>query len=315
MMQNKISSHSNFNFSSDLERVLLDLLKQYNISTQSHMGNEITMYCPFHQNTNSPAFYINVKTGLWQCFNPSCGKTGNFRQLYKHLTGKAFGREISIDPSELQRAIDSGFEKNSDGKSLDLDDIAVDYEGDVECLKTLIERDFTLETLKSFEIGYSKVRDRVVIPVRDHNYKVVAFIGRAIHEYQEPRYLYSKGFKRAEVLFNLNNAKRYDEVIVCEGSLDAIKVHQAGFPGVVATLGAKVSPNQFSLMRKFFDTITVFSDSDLAGEQMKSDIILNCQGKNLQVMRIPDGLKDPGEMSKEQIHHSFNNKQSLIGEF
>ena len=312
-MQSKTSSSFNFSFSSNVESVLLDVLKQYNIAIQSQSGKEITIYCPFHQNTNSPAFYINVKTGLWQCFNPSCGKTGNFRQLYKHLTGKSFGGEFAIDPKALQRAIESGFEKNEDGKSLDIESIRIDYDSELHLLQSLLDRGFKPAVLQHFEIGFSKVKDRVVIPVRDGSYNIVAFIGRAVHDYQEPRYLYSKGFKRADVLFNLNNAKRYDSVIVCEGSLDAIKVHQAGYPNVVATLGAKVSANQFTLLRRFFDSIIIFSDRDPAGEQMRDDILSNCQGKDVKIMSIPQTLKDPGEMSEDQIHQSFQDKHTTIG--
>ena len=115
----------------------------------------------------------------------------------------------------------------------------------------LHERGLSYDTLMRFEIGFSKTKSRIVIPVRNQQYKVVGLIGRAIESSQEPRYLYNKGFKRADVLFNIQNAKNYSEVIVVEGSVDAMKVHEAGFPNVVATLGAQVSKNQITLMKKY----------------------------------------------------------------
>jgi len=139
-------------------------------------------------------------------------------------------------------------------------------------------------------------------------------IGRAIHDWQEPRYLYNKGFKRADVLFNIQNAKQYDSVIICEGSLDAIKVAQAGFRNVVATLGAKVSPNQVRMIKKYFDAITVFSDNDDAGAEMRRAIIDECRGKEIYTVAIPDGLKDPGDMTDIQIKQAITSKQLNIGD-
>ena len=283
------------------------------MSIQAETGKEATLYCPFHKNTHSPAFYINLKTGLWQCFNPSCDKRGNFRQLYKHITGKAFYRETVVDPRSLQYQIEMGLEKKEE-KELTLDAIEIDYESDdVSYLDTFIERGLTLETLSYLEVGYSKVKERAVIPVRDAHYKVVGLIGRAIHDGQEPRYLYNAGFKRADILFNIQNAKKYDECIVVEGSLDCAKVVQAGFKNCVATLGAKVSENQSSMLRKYFDKIIIFSDKDEAGDAMRSAIIRSCEGKELFSMSIADNAKDPGEMSEQEIQQSYNNKQLLIG--
>lgn len=314
MTQNQMSSHSSFTFSNNIESILLSILRESNVDIQSHSGNEINIYCPFHKNMHSPAFYINVKTGLWQCFNPSCGKTGNFRQFYKKITGKPFNKEFDIDPRLLQKRLDKELEDGNDVNVIDISDVQIDYETDLSLLQPLLDRGFKKETLRYFEIGFSQKKNRIVIPVRDANYKLVAFIGRAVEQDQDPRYLYNKGFKRAEVLFNINNAKSYESVIVCEGSLDAIKVHQAGLPNVVATLGAKVSEQQFKMLKKYFDSIYIFSDNDDAGERMKHDILVSCQGKDLWILQIPDGLKDPGEMSEDQIITSYNNKTTLIGD-
>lgn len=271
------------------------------------------MYCPFHKNTHSPAFYINLKTGLWQCFNPSCGKKGNFRQLYKHITGKSYGYDYQIDPVNLQKQLeDSLVEKKQE--ELSIDGIEVDYASDdVSVFTTLFERGYSLDTISYLEIGYSKIKDRVVIPVRDANFKVVGLIGRAIHDYQDPRYLYNKGFKRAEILFNIQNAKRFDECIIVEGSLDCAKVVQAGFKNCVATLGSKVSERQAMMLRRWFDRIIIFSDNDDAGRAMEDAIIRSCEGKDLWRMVIPDHLNDPGEMSEQEIQHSYENKISIIG--
>lgn len=300
-------------FSNDLESDIRKLFSDYNITLHTESSKEATIYCPFHKNTHSPAFYINLKTGLWQCFNPSCNKKGNFRQLYKHFTGKSYGREYIIDPVNLQYQIDMGFKKQVE-EEITLDSVEIDYSTEeTNWLATLMERGFDLETLEYLEIGFSKVKERIVIPVRNAQFKIVGLIGRAIYDGQEPRYLYNSGFKRADVLFNIQNAKNYDECIVVEGSLDCAKVIQAGFKNCVATLGAQVSDNQIKMLRKYFDRIIIFSDKDDAGDAMSAAIIRSCEGKGLYKMSISDYCKDPGEMSEQEIQQSYNNKQLIIG--
>lgn len=306
-MNSKLYSSSNLE--SDIRRLFSD----NNINIQTESGKEATLYCPFHKNTHSPAFYINLKTGLWQCFNPSCDRKGNFRQLYKHVTGKAYGRENIVDPVNLQYQLEISLNPVK-VEELTTDSIKIDYNSDeLNLLQPLMERGLTKETLSYLEIGFSKVKDRIVIPVRDTKYNVVGLIGRAVHDWQDPRYLYNKGFKRADILFNIQNAKKFDECIVVEGSLDCAKVIQAGYKNCVATLGAKVSPNQSSMLRKWFDKIIIFSDRDDAGDAMCDAIIRSCEGKDLSRMVIPNHVKDPCEMSEHEIQKAYQNKQTIIG--
>lgn len=289
----------------NLEQDIADLFQSYNIHIHSNNGSEMNVFCPFHKNQNSAAMYINIRTGLWQCFNPSCAKKGNFRQLYFALTGKVYGKNAKLDKFALQKELDSFNYTVDKVKEIDIDSIVIDYDTEQSLLNTMIERGLSIETLKYFEIGYSKNKNRVVIPVRSIIYELVGFIGRAVDSSQEPRYLYNKGFKRAEHLFNLQNAKKYDSCIVVEGSIDCMFVHQAGFPNVVATLGAAVPASQIALLKKYFDKIIIFSDNDDAGVAMRRGIIEQCVGKEISVAHIPEGFKDPAEMPKEEIQKAI----------
>lgn len=298
----------------NLEKQIEDLFDKYNIQIQASTGQEFTIYCPFHKNLHTPSFYINYKTGLWQCFNPSCGKKGNFRQLYRQITGKALATNSRIDAVSLKNELERSLSYKDKDDDIVLDTIQIDYDDDEQksYLMPLHERGLSYDTLMRFEIGFSKTKNRIVIPVRNQQYKVVGLIGRAIESSQEPRYLYNKGFKRADVLFNIQNAKNYSEVIVVEGSVDAMKVHEAGFPNVVATLGAQVSKNQITLIKKYFDKVIIFSDNDDAGNAMRDAIIDLCRGKEIYTAKISDGLKDPAEMQVQDIIDSINNKTHNI---
>jgi len=306
--------HSQSFLMMNLETEIKDLLQKFGIHVHTESGNEITFYCPFHKNRNTPSFYLNKKTGLWQCFNPSCGEKGNFKKLYRQITGKSYGREVKLDPSALRNELDRAFRPIVPEKEITLDSIALDYDSDniKQVLLPFVERGLSLDTLSHFEVGFSTGKNRIVIPVRNPQYKVVGLIGRAISNDQEPRYLYNTGFKRAIVLFNIQNAKNYSDVIIVEGSVDAMKVHEAGYPNVVASLGAQVSPQQVTMLKKYFDRIIIFSDNDDAGKAMKGAIIKSCCGKELYAAQIPEGYKDPGEMDIQQIKDSITNKQLII---
>lgn len=302
-------------FSTDkMENQILELFKNYNIDIVADGGNELNIFCPFHKNLNSAAFYINKKTGLWQCFNPSCAKRGNFRQLYRQITGKSYSKNIAIDPVALAKEIENGFRSTSTTDELDIDSVLIDYSNKdhLNLLQSFIERNLDYQTLEYFEVGYSFVKERVVIPVRDPSYKLVGFIGRATLDHQQPRYLYNKGFKRADVLFNIQNAKSHPSCIITEGSIDAMMVHQAGYSNVVATLGAQVSTNQIKMLKRYFDELIIFSDNDEAGMAMRADIIDLCRGKKISEAKIADGCKDPGEMTKTQIQFSIDNLIEII---
>lgn len=296
----------------NLEKEIKDLFLNYNIYISSSTSEEINVFCPFHKNSNSAAMYINVNTGLWQCFNPSCAKKGNFRQLYFNVTGKSFGKSNHIDPYNLDKELNKYKNEYIVDNSLNIDSIAIDYDKELNFLNTLTERGLSLDTLRYFEVGYSKEKSRVVIPVRSASYELVGFIGRATLESQQPRYLYNKGFKRADYLFNLQNAKAHGDVIIVEGSIDAMFVHQAGYSNVVASLGAAIPKSQIKLLKKYFDKIIIFSDQDMAGEAMRDGIIEQCLGKSISIAKVSEGLKDPGEMNTEQIKNAIKFANNII---
>lgn len=311
-----MSSSSLYASSGNTEANIRQLFDNYNIHIHSEGMNELNIFCPFHKNLHSPAFYINVKTGLWQCFNPSCGKKGNFRQLYKQITGRNFGRDTKLDHVSLANELERSLRYQPEEKKvIDISDVEIDYEDESQLsnLQTLVDRGLSYETLESFEVGYSEKKERVVIPVRDAQFNLVGFIGRAIRDDQEPRYLYNTGFKRADVLFNIQNAKSHDSCIVVEGSIDAMFIHQAGFPNVVATLGARVSDYQIKLLKRYFDEITIFSDNDEAGDSMRDAILEACSGKELYTVKLPEDRKDAGEMTTQEILTTLQNKSNYIG--
>lgn len=280
---------------------VMKYLEDHGVDVVREDGLELACYCPFHANADSPAFYINKKTGLWICFNPGCGKRGSMRDLMEHFGDqRSFVKDVEYDDildmlrEDPDHEVDEGWEDT-------LEKITVQFPEQRNKVAYLLERGFSEETMEYFGVGYSSTKERIVIPVRNEHFKTIGFIGRSTNDVIQPKYLYSKGFPRKEVLFNLNNAKKYPWVIVVEGSLDVFKVHQAGLPNVVATLGAAVTKEHVILLNKYFDKIVIFSDNDFAGYVMRDHIIEGCKQKEIKIVEYPEGEHDPGGMDEDLI--------------
>ncbi len=120
---------------------------------------------------------------------------------------------------------------------------------------------------------YDRFRNRVIIPIRDHAGRTIAFGGRVLDDSQ-PKYLNSPEtplFEKGRVLFGLDLAKAAaraeDTAIVVEGYMDVIQAHQHGQTNVVAAMGTALTADQVKLLRKYARTIILALDPDAAGSQ------------------------------------------------
>ncbi len=150
---------------------------------------------------------------------------------------------------------------------------------------------------------YDCFRGRVMFPIIDVSGNVVAFGGRVLDDSQ-PKYLNSSdtpAFKKSRNLFALNYAKnsKDDYLILCEGYMDVIALHAAGFTSAVATLGTAITPEQARIMKKYTDKVVICYDSDEAGQKAadKAMRLLSEVDISVRVIRIP-GAKDPDEFIK-----------------
>lgn len=145
---------------------------------------------------------------------------------------------------------------------------------------------------------------RVMFPIIDLRGNVVAFGGRTLGE-NKPKYLNTSEtpvFSKGEMLFALNFAKnknRGERLILCEGYMDVISMHQAGFTDAVATLGTALTPAQARLMARYAKEVIVSYDADEAGQKAASRAIpiLRSAGLPVRVLTISGG-KDPDEYIK-----------------
>ena len=151
--------------------------------------------------------------------------------------------------------------------------------------------------------AYDYFRNRVIFPIIDVAGNVIAFGGRVMDD-SKPKYLNSSdtpAFKKSRNLFALNYAKGNcaEQMILCEGYMDVIALHAAGFPCAVATLGTAITPEQARLMTKYTQRVVISYDSDEAGQRaaQKALRILGEVGLETRVLRM-NGAKDPDEFIK-----------------
>ena len=151
---------------------------------------------------------------------------------------------------------------------------------------------------------YDAFRHRVIFPIIDLRGSVVGFGGRNLGD-KGPKYLNSGDtpvFKKSRNLFALNFAKntKRPELILCEGYMDVVSLHQGGFDSAVATLGTALTPEQAKLISGYTDTVVLSYDSDGPGQAATKRAMAMFQesGVKVRVLSIPDA-KDPDEFIKK----------------
>ena len=212
------------------------------------------------------------------------------------------------------------------------------------------KRKLTNETLKSFQIGFSgkfdelynalkqqgfeekeilesglvnkndngkyidRYRNRLMFPICDVRGRVIAFGGRVLDD-SKPKYINSPEnivYSKGRHLFGLNVAKKGDvkKILIVEGYMDVISLHQRGVTNVVASLGTALTQQQGWLLRKSSEQIILSFDSDEAGlsAKMRALDILQNMGCDIRILQM-EGAKDPDEYI---IKYGSARFQSLI---
>lgn len=167
--------------------------------------------------------------------------------------------------------------------------------------------------------AYDKFWNRVMFPIMDANNRVIGFGGRVMGD-GKPKYLNSPEtpvFDKSRNLYGLHRARtsRKPYFIICEGYMDVIALHQAGFTNAVASLGTALTAGHASLIKRYVNEVYLTYDSDEAGTKaaLRAAPILKSVGITAKVIRM-DPFKDPDEFIKnlgadafeERIHKARN---------
>ena len=158
---------------------------------------------------------------------------------------------------------------------------------------------------------YDLFRSRLMFPIMDVMGRVVAFGGRVLDD-SLPKYINSPEtpvYTKGRHLFGLNLAKISHEkgLVMVEGYMDAIAMHQAGVDNAVASLGTALTEYQAQLLRKYTETVIIAYDADAAGQAaaLRSLDILGSKGIKVTVLLVPEG-KDPDEYIRKNGPERFH---------
>lgn len=164
--------------------------------------------------------------------------------------------------------------------------------------------------IKISETGpYDMFRGRVIFPIMDEQRRVIAFGGRRLNDDDEkskrtPKYLNSPEtliFNKSNTLYGVNDIKgaRRDFFLLCEGYMDVISLHQAGFKNSVAALGTAFTPTHIPEMKKYTNSVILTFDSDGAGQKAATRAIDALEGSGIEVRVLTmSPCKDPDEFIK-----------------
>ena len=261
--------------------------------------------CPFH-NEKTPSFKVDLNKGTYRCFG--CGKYGdiiNFLQEKDGLTfveaikelGKRYGVEVKDSPETTEEtktrmhkesllaanAIVDKFYVQQFKESKEAQAYAFNRWGEEFCIskgigyapnfgKALAGLHVTRETLVELGLlnkgGYDLYQDRVVIPIRDKNSKVIGFTARCMGD-KTPKYLNSADsvlFHKSQVLFGINDAWKQattvDKMFLVEGAPDCMRLHSIGVENTVAALGSAWSKDHFVQIKKYASKVCFLPDDD-----------------------------------------------------
>lgn len=159
---------------------------------------------------------------------------------------------------------------------------------------------------------YDSFRNRLMFPVIDVRGNVIGFSGRILGD-GEPKYMNSPEtpvFSKSRNLFALNLAKKSKSgyIILSEGNIDVVSLHQAGFDSAVASLGTALTPEQARLISRYTDQVIIAYDNDGAGQKASQRAIgiLEKLDVRVKVLRM-SGAKDPDEFIKRKGADAFRN--------
>ncbi|NPA60949.1 MAG: DNA primase [Epsilonproteobacteria bacterium] len=235
------------------------------------------------------------------------------------------GRDRSVDSYKILNQVQRWYrERLSDSRDVNqylksrgleqksIDEFGVGYSGSSYELLDFLKRNLiSMEEAKDVGVlsnrdgkFYARLTNRVTFPIHSHSGKLVGFGGRALRADNPAKYINSpqtKLFNKSKILYGYHLAKsriyREGKIIVSEGYLDVILLHQAGFKNSVATLGTALTKEHIPLLRKGEPEVILAYDGDRAGIEagFKASMLLSTSGIDGRVVLFPDG-KDPADM-------------------
>ncbi len=280
-------------------RILISEIVRERVKLQKH-GSNFMACCPFH-NEKTASFTVNNNRQTYHCFG--CGAHGDIFDFTMKFEGLTFNealenlaKKAGIVIKKQQRVVHYQYDILKTAVNWFKNNLHR-YPQALQCLQS---RCINKESIKTFEIGYSPITgvnsflkkqgfselqiseaglisknykeyfyDRIILPIHNNNGQIIALGGRSLKN-NHPKYLNSPEttiFKKSETIYALHLARseNTENIIVVEGYLDVIALHQEGIKNTVAPLGTALTPFHLQKLYKMYKEIIICFDGDNAG--------------------------------------------------
>lgn len=322
---------------------IVELVGQY--LTLKKAGANYKACCPFH-NERSASFMVSPEKQIFHCFG--CNAGGDIFEFVMKMDNLTFPEALEIladkagvqikknhqSPAQYQAQKDEKsrlYKINKISAQL-FNKILLEHPAGKSALQYLQKRLISLDTIKTFKIGYAPQKkvlgrfltdrgfsereiksagapdrfyNRIMFPICDTQGNPVAFTGRALAPDQQPKYLNTAEtqiFHKSKILFGLNQAKEFiktaNKSIIVEGQMDVVSSHQAGVKNVAASSGTALTADQLKILSRYNQNICFAFDNDDAGiiACKRAIEIAVAAGLDAKVILIPQEFKDVGEI-------------------
>jgi DNA primase len=272
------------------------------IDIVSEVDIDFIIFCPFHNNSRTPAAEVHKTNGMFYCF--ACQETKELTEVVMQASGRSYFEAARLidsksDNKNLVEALQETLDKKIDFQEYDLEVIERLHKNVFESSKAMSyykNRNIYKDSVIKYKLGYSEKQDMVTIPVYSPDGLCLGFVGRSI---EGKVFKNTPGLPKSKTLFNIQRAKRFDKVFVVESSFDAIRLEQVGVHAV-ATLGATISKEQRKLLKQYFNQVVVLGDNDEAGKNMSKKMI-SYFGSGCIAPSLPEGIKDVSDLSDNDL--------------
>jgi DNA primase len=293
------------------EEQIRRVLNGAGVDVEAEFGNELIVFCPYHNNNRTPAGEVSKEHGRFFCFG--CQTTKSLEEFIMFMTGRSYfetlryirskGSEVNLE-SVINKTLysppdfvqyDEVLIKRLNNQALESSRAVRYFEG----------RKITKESMLKFGLGFSEKQDSVTVPMHSPDGMCLGFVARTV---EGKEFKNTPGLPKSKILFNLHRVKTSNTVYIVESSFDAIRLDQIGFPAV-ATLGANVSVSQIRLLEKYFNNVVLVADNDEAGIIMTEKLIEKL-GHIVTVINLDKKYKDIGDMDDEiirKLEYQFDN--------
>src|SRR6202048_3218150 len=239
-------------------------------------GREFKACCPFH-NEKSASFWVSPEKQFYHCFG--CGAHGQVLRFLMEHDHMAFPAAVAE-------------------------------------LLLILERD--RGEIRDGDRHYDRFRDRIMFPIRDGRGRIIAFGGRILDQ-GEPKYLNSPEtllFPQGRELYGLYEARRsrpnLKRLLIVEGYMDAVRLHQYGINYAVATLGTATTPEHLKRILRLVSEVVFAFDGDRAGRAAAWRALQHAlpearQGREIRFLFLPDG-HDPDSLVGEEGAEAFERR-------